>query len=480
MCGLFGVVSYGDLSTDNINKLTLALGRASEIRGTDAGGLSYVDDNKLRYIKNSGAISKNGVLKKPISTWSIMGHTRLGTGAPEADNFNNHPFPSTLSAFTMAHNGIISNDADLAKKYKLPNTKVRTDSYIVVRLLDKLHNGTLSFESIKNVSELLQGSFNLTFQDPSSVWLVKHNNPLYILNMYELGAYVYASTKDILFEALDDFYGSSIVDYLMARSGDKFAEYVPINSGDILRIDRDGNITTGKFSPKAVSYSKKFTSFYPSYYYDDLYNDDNYDSCAYAKSYDDDYSYDYDADSIFNNTTMFYNRTLIHNGKEVEHTYDDYGSGKFYSKYLGKIVDDPLVIFRANKNTMLDPMRLDDFDFFYNKPYYNGFMAAVSKIDSFKKLMPIVKKNKTDKKLLSEMLNTFLYLHNLMISNDYEKIDKAKAFDSTFKTKGELTEEINKIRDTVKTPFDLYEYLQVRLAHYYDLLYYRNDEIGGI
>ncbi len=53
-------------------------------------------------------------------------------------NYNNHPFFGNCKnlKFALAHNGIITNDDILRKEHKLPKTKIETDSYIAVQLLE--------------------------------------------------------------------------------------------------------------------------------------------------------------------------------------------------------------------------------------------------------------------------------------------------------------------------------------------------------
>lgn len=277
MCGLFGVLAYkNDVSVEVINKLVSTLAKASEVRGTDAGGVSFIDNSgAIKLLRNEGGVTSNGVLTEPILSHSVMGHTRMTTQGKANLPFNNHPFPSTMGRYCMAHNGVLSNDVALAKEYALQDTKVQTDSYIVVRLIDKLHNGVINLATLKDVAEKLSGQFNLTFQTDDGIWIVKHNNPLTILQIKELGCYVYASTDDILLSALKSYYGTSLMAYLMGRSGKQYGKIIPIESGTILHIKQDGTLEKGTFTPKVVTYVS--TS---------MYDYDDYDYRAFNKSYD--------------------------------------------------------------------------------------------------------------------------------------------------------------------------------------------------
>lgn len=365
MCGLFGVVAYREVSDDIVTKLTKSLGKASEIRGVDAGGFSILSKNgdHLGLRRNKGAITKNGVFDNEFRGRMIMGHTRFGTGASEKFNFNNHPFPSSVGKYTMAHNGILYNDNHLEHLHDLKTTKVKTDSYVVVRLLDELYGGVVNFDNLKAVSEMLTGSFNLTFLDKQGLWIVKHNNPLSILNIKELGLYIYASTDDIIENALDDFYDMGFREYLITRSGDPYGEIIPITSGIIMHIDLDGKISKSMFTSKSYTtptYSSpgrysNYGSLYPRDY-DDFYEDedytnmdsaywgaDNYDSCStnYRAISNAMLGVDPVVQELYDSYTDEYKtddrgaRTLIYNGSEYEITKPGNSKG-IYSFLKGR------------------------------------------------------------------------------------------------------------------------------------------------
>ena len=82
----------------------------------------------------------------PAAPSIIMGHTRMATQGSELVNINNHPFPGITGQerFSLAHNGVLTNDKVLRKKFKLPTTKVETDSYVAVQLLEQY--GQVNFD----------------------------------------------------------------------------------------------------------------------------------------------------------------------------------------------------------------------------------------------------------------------------------------------------------------------------------------------
>ena len=113
----------------------------------------------------------------PSHTNYIMGHTRLSTQGSEHINRNNHPFHGAVkeTSFALAHNGMLLNDHEL--KNKLPVTKIETDSYVAVQLIER--SGDLSFSSLKQMAEQLEGTFSFSVLDnQDNLYLIKGNNPL--------------------------------------------------------------------------------------------------------------------------------------------------------------------------------------------------------------------------------------------------------------------------------------------------------------
>ncbi|SEH87706.1 Glutamine amidotransferase domain-containing protein [Ruminococcus flavefaciens] len=254
MCSLFGWMNYqGVVPNKVLKKLTQSLAVASEERGTDASGISYVKDGQIVIFKRPKPAHRLH-FNSPEGTKAVLGHTRLTTQGNEKNNANNHPFYGKTGAtsFSFAHNGIIYNDKELRKEKQLPVTSIETDSYIAVQLLESQHK--LDFESLRYMSEQVQGSFTFSLlDDKNTLYLIKGSNPLCLLHFASLGLYVYASTESIMKNALK-------------RVGlHKFgSERIEADEGDIIRIDRNGKITRSRYEPKI------YRSKYMSWYDDDL------------------------------------------------------------------------------------------------------------------------------------------------------------------------------------------------------------------
>ena len=237
MCAIFGFLDYkGILSNATLKKLINALAVNAEIRGTDATGISYVNDGKIVTFKKAKPAHKVK-LYFPAGTKTVIGHTRFTTQGSEKYNYNNHPFEGKTDgcSFALAHNGVLHNDKKLKLQYHFPETEIETDSYVAVQLLEM--QNAVDFESIKNVAETVQGRFMFTIlRNDNSLFLVKGSNPIALYHFPEYGLYVYASTKEIL--------GMALLESGFAKCKH---ERIVLNEGDILKISADGKMEKEQF-----------------------------------------------------------------------------------------------------------------------------------------------------------------------------------------------------------------------------------------
>ena len=175
----------------------------------------------------------------------------MTTQGNEKFNYNNHPFYGHADVnFAFAHNGVLYNDKELKIEKHLPQTKIETDSYIAVQLLEQQNK--LDFGSLKSMAELVQGSFCFTALDEgNTLYLVKGSNPMCLLHFAQLGLYVYASTESILKRALQ-------------KAGfHKYPfEVLHVEEGTILKIDRYGFLTCSTFEVQENFRFSKWADWY--------------------------------------------------------------------------------------------------------------------------------------------------------------------------------------------------------------------------
>ena len=265
MCALFGWLDYKHIVPYKVlRKLTQTLANAAEERGTDAAGISYVNNGHVTIFKRPKPAHKIR-FHVPDGTVAVMGHTRLATQGDVKLNFNNHPFPGTAgdASFAFAHNGVLWNDRELRKEKLIPDTHIETDSYAACQLIEQQNK--LDFDSLKYMAETVEGNFTFTVLDEhNNLYIVKGSNPMCLLHFPVLGLYVYASTESIMKKAL-----KQVGLYRFA------SEKIDTVEGDIICIDSSGNITRSTFEP-APSYTKHSRySGYGGWYgtYDDYFTD---------------------------------------------------------------------------------------------------------------------------------------------------------------------------------------------------------------
>ena len=136
-------------------------------------------------------------------------------------------------------------------RYKLPDTKVKTDSYVAVQLLER--EDDLSTRSLQRMAEALDGTFTITILDArNNMHFVKGNNPLTVILLPDLGCYLYASTGEILRTALGAL-GMS----------DVRAMVIPVEQGEILHIDAHGQRTMSRFNDSKLYDYTRYMDYWP-------------------------------------------------------------------------------------------------------------------------------------------------------------------------------------------------------------------------
>lgn len=235
MCCLFGMIDYrGHFTGRQKTRLLSVLAAECEARGTDAAGVAYCAGGALRVYKRPVPAHALG-FRIPDDVSVVLGHTRMTTQGSQEKNYNNHPFLGNAGGrrFALAHNGVLYNDQLLRTSLRLPSTKIETDSYVAVQLLER--QKALDFASLKYMAEQVEGSFTFTLLDEANRWyLVKGDNPLCLYHYPRLGVYLYASTEEILRKAL-------------RKQSLGRPKRIEADCGDILEISPDGTIHRSAF-----------------------------------------------------------------------------------------------------------------------------------------------------------------------------------------------------------------------------------------
>ena len=240
MCALYGFINYGKiLSKKELKKLVRNLSIASELRGTDASGVAYVRNGKIViYKKPQPSHEVNFYFPSDITI--LTGHTRMATHGDARNNYNNHPFVGHTAEddFALCHNGVLFNYEQVQKQEQLPKTKIKTDSYTAVQLIEKY--GKADFDTIGKTSELVNGSFVFTvLTDEEKLYISRWDNSICLLHFPKIGIYVYTSTKEIMQMALrGTIFEKQTIDV------------IPVSEGEMISIDKNGVIERSRFTPE--------------------------------------------------------------------------------------------------------------------------------------------------------------------------------------------------------------------------------------
>src|SRR5699024_5541808 len=162
MCGIVGYIGANnskDILLNGLEKL--------EYRGYDSEGIALLNDTGMHLCKVKGRIAalREKVNQEVTSTMGI-GHTRWAThGEPSEENA--HPHQSASNRFTMVHNGVIENYAEISEAY-LQDVALDsdTDTEIVVQLMERMVNQSEDVLSgFRKTLSLLKGSYAIALID---------------------------------------------------------------------------------------------------------------------------------------------------------------------------------------------------------------------------------------------------------------------------------------------------------------------------
>lgn len=238
MCGLYGFISANNKRKFNANTLMRAMGVAAQVRGTHATGTAYVDNvGSLQIHKDALPAAEFG-FAIPVTASAAIGHTRYTTQGSEKQNFNNHPFPSRLGMYALAHNGVLDNDKDIQEDNIdiFPATPILTDTYAAVQLLDKyLDSGCSYNDAIIKMAEEVSGMFAFTMLSiDGTLHIVRNDSPVYLTHYN--GTYLYGSTEEIVKAG-------------MRAAKLKIANFVEIvvPEGTIIEISASGELSSKTF-----------------------------------------------------------------------------------------------------------------------------------------------------------------------------------------------------------------------------------------
>lgn len=218
MCGILGIAFQNgcEITDPTLVRYTLReLLRETEIRGTDATGVMYVNRREIVVLKAPMA-AKDFMATREFSAAnleylqllgdkgaiSVIGHCRAKTKGSPKDNNNNHPI--VTRNIVGVHNGVLSNDEELFARFKAYSREFgrrgRVDSEIIFQLIDHFstRQSKTTTKSIQSMSRLVEGSYACAMverKNPFLLWLFRKTGPLTVCNYRKCGVIIFASLE---------------------------------------------------------------------------------------------------------------------------------------------------------------------------------------------------------------------------------------------------------------------------------------------
>lgn len=283
MCGVFGFVRYRpgagldasgdgpgdcrdaghlpgpDVGPGELGDIYGRLALVCAVRGSDAGGIAYVDGKRVVVKKQAGGLAESQ-FSFPRETQALIGHCRRDLDGNWQDNRNNHPFRGQTrdgTGYALAHNGILSNLRELRASMDLGPASIRTDSYGAVSLIDRSER--LNLASLAAACGKLCGSFLFTILDDSSnLYLCRGDVPVILVHFKKRRLFLYVSTRDLLEEgllgtSLGEAYKSSNLELSTSP-----VSLIHVGKGEIVRVSSTGRTSRRRFrfnEDKAISHN---------------------------------------------------------------------------------------------------------------------------------------------------------------------------------------------------------------------------------
>ena len=177
MCGIMGYI--GD---ENATDIIISGLEELEYRGYDSAGLAVCDGKEFKTARVVGSPSGLREEANGIKGKIGIGHTRWAThGAPTVANA--HPHTSQSGLFTVVHNGIIENYAELKKELIEQGFQFKsdTDTEVIAQMLEYLYNGDLK-GTVGAALARFKGSYALAIMCrdyPDCIVCAKLSSPLF-------------------------------------------------------------------------------------------------------------------------------------------------------------------------------------------------------------------------------------------------------------------------------------------------------------
>jgi glucosamine--fructose-6-phosphate aminotransferase (isomerizing) len=243
MCGICGYIGYDTSFIYGYLGILKLLNR-----GYDSVGITTINKNQQfmthKFASDDIELADAKILRHQAAhdgTISIL-HSRWRTIGAKSD-VNSHPHHDMNNKFSLVHNGIIENYAEL-RAMLVKNGFVflsETDTEVVVNLISYFYNVGLPIDAIKTALSHIEGTYALAIlcvDTPETMYCVRHGSPLL----------VGFSSDNRFMMVSSECYGFD----------HKITKYVSLASNDIVSLCKEDGVVVMKSFGNTVYEKRRF------------------------------------------------------------------------------------------------------------------------------------------------------------------------------------------------------------------------------
>jgi amidophosphoribosyltransferase len=172
-CGVFGVYAPGV----DVARLTYFGLYALQHRGQESAGIAVSNNGEILLRKRLGLVSQvfDESDLRHLNGQIAVGHTRYSTtGSTSPENAGPMSADSPLGTIVVAHNGNISNGADLHAEMMAQGVRFQTttDSEILTRLIARAHGETM-LDKLRLALSQCQGAYSLCILNGQKLYALR-------------------------------------------------------------------------------------------------------------------------------------------------------------------------------------------------------------------------------------------------------------------------------------------------------------------
>ncbi len=186
-CGVFGIYAPGE----DVARLTFFGLYALQHRGQESAGIAVADGRAIRAHKEMGLVAQvfDEAKLAPLKGDAAIGHTRYSTtGSSKVSNAQPFTLESYLGALALAHNGNLTNAAELRLELlKRGAGLTSTSDSEVAALLLLAPEGPTWKERIEHFMDIAEGAYCLTILTRNAIYAVRDPLGLRPLCLGKLG-----------------------------------------------------------------------------------------------------------------------------------------------------------------------------------------------------------------------------------------------------------------------------------------------------